>query len=127
MKQVILIIGLLFSFAMVNAQVAYTPTVEKPTNEQKAHNQAMRMQKGLALTAEQTVKAEAIQLSRIQGVAAIKNDATKAENIKQSEIQAVNDAKDKELSEIMSAEQFATFVKNRNEIKARQQQAQHAH
>ncbi len=126
MKQVILIIGLMFSFAVANAQVAYTPTTEKPTNEQKAHNQALKMQKNLTLTNDQTVKVEALALSRLDAIAVIKSDATKTAEVQQKEIQALNDSKEKELQTILTPDQFTLYLQRKAAREARAQ-AQGAH
>lgn len=123
MKQLMIIIGLMFTFAVANAQVANTPTVEKPTNQQKAHNQALKMQKGFALTDEQTKKIEAIQLSRMDEIAAIKSASNLTDDVKQTRIKAVHDAKDLELSAILTPDQYAQFLAQREEIRARKQAA----
>ncbi|MCX6311435.1 MAG: hypothetical protein NT084_07325 [Bacteroidetes bacterium] len=123
MKHVILIIGLIFSFVTLEAQVKDTPADLRSTYPQTAHKQAVTMQKALSLSDAQTVKVESVLLSRLESNAAINLDATKAADVKQKEIQAVNDSKEKELAGILTAEQFALYLHKKQEAKASHQSA----
>jgi hypothetical protein len=114
MKRIILLFGLIFSLVAVKANAG-----ETPTNEQKAHNQALGIQKLVSLSNEQTVKVEAVLLSKIVEIETITNDVTKDAAAKQSAIDAVKKNKDSELAAIMSPEQFSMFVNKRDEIKQR--------
>jgi hypothetical protein len=114
MKRIILLFGLIFSLVAVKANAG-----ETPTNEQKAHNQAIGLQKLVSLSNEQTAKVEAVLLSKIVEIEAITNDASKDAAAKQSAIEGVKKAKDSELAAIMSPEQYSLFLNKRDEIKQR--------
>jgi hypothetical protein len=109
MKRLFLILGLILSFGLAKAQTATTTDLSNPTPEQRAHSLTLKMQKNLQLTDEQAVKCEAVFLARINEVEAIKADATKTPEQKQIDIDAVNAAKDVELSNIMTPDQFARY------------------
>lgn len=114
MKRIILLFGLIFSLVSVNAFAG-----ETPTNEQKAHNQAIGIQKLVSLSNDQTVKVEAVLLSKIIAYDAILNDLTKDGAAKNEAIDALKKQKDQELAQIMTPEQYSMFVNKRDEIKAR--------
>src|SRR4051812_2349586 len=108
MKQVILILGLIFSIATVKAQVAYSQaTPVPPTNQEKAHSQALKMEKMLGLSSDQTVKVETVLFNKIEKISAITADASKTADVQQNEINAAKDAADKELAGIMTPDQYA--------------------
>ncbi|HET6990614.1 MAG TPA: hypothetical protein VFJ43_04785 [Bacteroidia bacterium] len=125
MKQAILILGLIFSFATVKAQVANTTTTEQPTNQQKAHNQALKMQKMLTLSDDQTVKVEAVLLNKIEKISAITADASKTADVQQNEINGVKDASDKELAGIMTPDQYALYLHKKQEAQAARKENAH--
>lgn len=114
MKRIILLFGLIFSLVAVQAKAG-----ETPTNEQKAHNQAIGIQKLVSLSAAQTAQVEAVLLSKIIELETITNDVSKDAAAKQAAIEVVKKQRDTELAAIMSPEQFSMFVNKRDEIKTR--------
>lgn len=113
MKRIILLFGLIFSLVAVKANAG-----ETPTNEQKAHNQAMAMQKMLTLSEDQTVKVEAVLLKKIVGIQTISANGKEAA-VQQNEIQGVKDTTDKELAAILTPDQFALYLHKKEEAKTR--------
>ena len=118
MKQFNLIIALLFSFAGAREQGAKTIP---QTNEQKAHTQALKMQKILTLSEDQTVKVEVVLLKRIEKIAAISNETETSGDVKQNEIQEAKDASEKELAAIFTPEQYTIFLRKKEEAKTSQE------
>jgi periplasmic protein CpxP/Spy len=127
MKRILLVFGLLLTGVAVNAQTAEpatNQTAEQATPEQRAHTQALKMQKNLGLTAEQTTKVEAVLVSRIKEVQAVKTDATKSKEQKEAAIAKINEAKETELKGILTAEQFAKYKEMQAKRKERKGKAE---
>lgn len=118
MKHIIILLGLIFSFSVANAQAGDQQTAD----QQRAHTQALRLKKNLNLSDDQTTKVEAVFLARIQEIAAITNDASKPAPQQQAEIDAVKKAKDNELATILTPDQFAQY-KHLQEAKKERAQA----
>jgi hypothetical protein len=115
MKRFILILSLLFSAVAINAQQQQT----EQTPEQRAHIQAMRLQKLVSTNDEQTQKAEVIFLAKINAINAIMTDASKTPDQQKAAVDQVKAEKDKELSQILTAEQYTTYRAKMDEIAAR--------
>jgi hypothetical protein len=116
MKRIILLFGLIFSLVAVKANAGGAPT-----NAEKARSQSMSMQKVLTLSEEQRVKVEAVLLSKYVAIDAVINDVNTDGAAKQSAIQAINAQKDAELAAIMTPDQYATFVKKREDVRVRKE------
>ncbi|MDQ3110241.1 MAG: hypothetical protein M3R17_10130 [Bacteroidota bacterium] len=116
MKRIILLFGLIFSLVAVKATAG-----ETPTNEQKAHNQSLSMQKVLSLSAEQQVKVEAVLLSKYVATDAVINDVNTSGAEKLAALEVIKQNKDAELAAIMTPEQYALFVQKRDDVKARKE------
>lgn len=114
MKRIILLFGVIFSLIAVNANAG-----ETPTNAVKAHEHAIAIQKAVSLNPEQVAKVEAVLLNKLDAHDAIINDQTKDGAAKTEALEALKVAKDKELSEIMTPDQFKLFIAKREEVKAR--------
>ncbi|CAN5870486.1 hypothetical protein BH11BAC7_BH11BAC7_13980 [soil metagenome] len=114
MKRIILLFGIIFSLVAVNVHAG-----ETPTNAQKAHEQAIGIQKAVSLNPEQMAKVEVVLLNKLDAYDAIINDQNTNGAAKTEAIEALKVAKDKEFSEIMSTEQYNLFIAKREEAKAR--------
>src|ERR1700749_3931857 len=112
MKRIIILLSILFSAVAVNAQTTETP-------EQRAHIQAMHLQKLVSTTDEQTQKAEAIFLAKIQAIDAILKDPSKSKEQQQADIAQVRAEKDKELQTVLTPDQFTIYKNKMDEIAAR--------
>lgn len=117
MKRLFFVFGLLLTGLAVNAQTAQPATAQQTeqTAQQRAHTQALRMQKNLSLSAEQTTQVEAVFLSRNEAIDKIKADASKTPEVKKKEIEQVKVDKDAELANILTPAQLSQY----NDIKAK--------
>ena len=122
MKQIILIIGLLFSFATAKSQLANTPAAEEPTQEQRAHNQTLKMAKFLALTDAQTAKIEPIILIKNVKIKNISTDASKNKEEKEKELKIIKDAFEKNLMQILTPDQYKKYLFKKEEAKKKKVQ-----
>jgi periplasmic protein CpxP/Spy len=115
-------IFVLFAFILTAsfAQAQSAQVAENPT--ERAHTQALGLQKQLGLTEEQTAKAEAIYLARHNEVEAIKNDATKSQEQKDNAITIVRKEKEKEIQALLTPEQLIKY----NELKTVRQNRKNA-
>ena len=113
MKRIILLLSILFTGVAINAQSS------EPTAEQRAHIQAMRLKKLCTTNDDQTQKAEAIFLSKILAIKAITEDSSKTNDVKKAEIEKVKAAKDIELSQILTSDQFATYRNKMDQMAGR--------
>ncbi len=120
MKRFIFLFALIFSGVMVNAQATQT-TEQAPaqTPEQHAHAQAMHLQKLVSTNDDQTQKAEAIFLERDKAIQAILNDGTKTAQEQQDAIAKVKADKDVELSQVLTADQYAVYRHKMEQLAAR--------
>lgn len=121
MKRILLIFGLILSFAAANAQAQAEPTQQ----EQRAHTQAMKMQKMLTLTPEQTPQVEAVILKNIKAKEAVTQNASKPAEEQQKELDALKVQKDNELATIFTSEQLATYKLKKQQMEARQNMGGH--
>lgn len=122
MKRILLIFGLMLSFAAANAQAQ---TTEPTQQEQRAHTQALKMQKMLTLTPEQTPQVEAVILKNIKAKEAVTQDASKSAEEQQKELEALKVQKDNELATIFTSEQLATYKLKKQQMEARQNMGGH--
>lgn len=93
------------------AQAQTTQVAENPT--ERAHTQALRLQKQLGLSEDQTAKVEAIYLSCHGEVETIKNDAAKTQEEKDNATTIVRKEKEKEIQALLTPDQLIRY----NEIK----------
>jgi Spy/CpxP family protein refolding chaperone len=115
MKRIIALFAFILVATFANAQTAQTaPT---PAAE-RAHVQAMRFQKQLTLTEEQTTKVEAIILAKINAIDAVEADANKTEEQKEAESAQIRSDKEKEILALLTPEQIIKY----NEMKNRRQE-----
>ena len=114
MKRIILLFGLIFSLVAVKANAG-----ETPTNEQKAHNQALRIHKMVTLSEDQIVKVEAAMLTKLNAIDAINNDVTKDGTAKQAAIDLVKRESDAKIKEILTPDQHTLLLRKREEAKTR--------
>jgi len=112
MKRLILLFGLIISFVAVNAQNA---TI---TPQEQAHNQALKLQKYVGLSADQTTKVEQVFLDRILAIQKIQGNTSETPEQQKKDIEAVRSEKDNELSTILTADQYAQY----QQLKARRGQ-----
>ncbi|HLG04173.1 MAG TPA: hypothetical protein VI731_11300 [Bacteroidia bacterium] len=109
MKRLFLVFGLLLTIAAVHAQNVQTPATQQTPQETRAHNKALKMQKALGLSTEQTTKVEAVFLSRITEVDKVYADATLTAEQQQAKIVTIDAAKEKELESIMTSDQYTRY------------------
>jgi hypothetical protein len=112
MKRIIILLSILFSAVAVHAQTTETA-------EQRAHNQALHLQKLVSTNEDQTQKAEAIFLAKILAIDAILKDSSKSKEQQQADIAQVRAEKDKELQAVLTADQYTTYKNKMDEIAAR--------
>ena len=119
MKRLLFVFGLLIAGVTVQAQTATATTQQsQPTAKERAHNQALRMQKTLALSEAQTTQVEQVCLTSIQKIDAIKADASKSKEVKDQEIAQARNDKDAQIMAILTPEQVTKY----KEMKAQRQQ-----
>lgn len=118
MKRIFVLFAFILTATFAQAQ---SQTVESPT--ERAHTQALGLQKQLALTEEQTAKAEEIYLARYNAVQAIKADATKSQDQKDADIIAVRKQKDLEIIALLTPEQAAKYDELKKVMEERQNAA----
>jgi Spy/CpxP family protein refolding chaperone len=115
MKRIIFILTILISAVTANAQQS-TAT----TPEQRAHTQALRVQKLVSASDEQTQKLEVIFLARANAINAITSDASKTDEQKKTEIAQVKADKDKEIAGVLTPDQYITYQNQLKAVQARQ-------
>lgn len=115
-------IFVLFAFILTAtfAQAQTAQVAENPT--ERAHSQALGLQKQLGLSAEQTTQAEAIYLARHNEVEAINNDANKSQEQKDADIVIVRKEKEKQIQALLTPDQLIKY----NEIKTTRQNRKNA-
>lgn len=103
----------LFAFILTAtfAQAQSVQVAENPT--ERAHTQALRLQKQLGLSEDQTAKVEAIYLDCYNEVEAIKNDAAKTQEEKDNTTVIVRKEKEKEIQALLTPDQLIKY----NEMK----------
>ncbi|GAB4136473.1 MAG: hypothetical protein Fur0041_10950 [Bacteroidia bacterium] len=115
MKKIAFLFAFLFSILAINAQNASSP------NQERAHVQAIRMQKSLALSQEQTDKVETVFLNHLNEFEKIKADQNLSKEQKEAEFKKNQESKDAELQKILTPEQFNRYqemLKERREQRA---------
>ena len=117
MKRIILLFGLIFSLVAVTANAG-----EAPTNQEKAKSHALQMKKALSLTEEQTIKAEAIILSKLTETEAVINDLNLDGAGKTSALEAIRVKKDAEFQAVFTPAQYQEFLAKREQSKQRKEQ-----
>lgn len=118
MKRIFVLFAFILTASFAQAQTAQV--AENPT--ERAHAQALGLQKQLGLSAEQTAQAEAIYLARHNEVEAINNDANKSQEQKDSDIVIVRKEKEKQIQALLTPEQLIKY----NEIKTTRQNRKNA-
>lgn len=119
-----------FLFLLIAASVAVkaqTATeAPKATPEERAHTQTLRLQKLLTLTPEQFTQVEQIMLTRVKKVDAIKADQTKSKEEKKAAADVATAEQDKELEKVLTKEQYAKYIEQKQLKQQRRQQAEGA-
>ncbi len=114
MKRIILLFAVIFSMVSVQLKAEQTPT-----NQEKAHSQALVIKKIVSLSDEQQVKIEAVILSKLNELDVIHADASKDAATKMAASEALKTSRDIEFSQIMTPEQYAHYLHQREEIQTR--------
>jgi hypothetical protein len=83
----------------------------------RAHQQAVRMQKVVALTPEQTTKVEEIFFQRATAVEAVNNNAALSPEQKAAEVDKIKREKEVELQAVLTPEQYQKYQEMREERK----------
>lgn len=110
MKSILVLFAFVLTTTFVQAQTAQTPV--SPT--ERAHTSALRLQKQLGLTAEQTASAEAVILARNAEMDAVKADVNKTQEQKDSELAVIRANKEKDIQALLTPDQLIRY----NEMKA---------
>ena len=84
---------------------------------------AIRLQKTLALTEEQTAQVETIQLSKYAAIDAINLDATKTQEQKDAAIAQVKTDKETEMQAVFTPDQLAKYLQVKEDAKKRKESA----
>jgi hypothetical protein len=116
MKRILFLFVLLVTAGIANAQTAQPVTT--PTAQERAHSYAVRMQKQLALTEEQTTSVEAVALAKYNAIDAVKADPAKTQEQKDAEIAQIKSEKQKEILALLTPEQVTKY----NEIRQQREQ-----
>ena len=119
MKRIIAIFALILVGTFASAQQATTTTV---TNAERAHSQAMKYQKMLTLTEQQTPQIEAILLAKFDAIDAVNADMNKTKEQKEADIAQINTDKENEILALLTAEQVIRY----NEVKSKREQRRQA-
>jgi len=120
MKRIIILFVFLFTVAGAYAQAQQTPVSTAP---ERAHAYAIRMQKQLALTAEQTSQIEALFLAKITAIEAVNADATKTQEQKDVEVAKIRADKEAEIQAVLTPEQLAKYNQMKEDNKKRREEA----
>lgn len=115
MKRLFVLFAFVLTATFAHAQSTETPT---PAAE-RAHSQAIRMQKQLALTAEQTTQIEAILLARHNEIDAVNADVNKTQEQKDTEIATIRGQKEKEMLAVMTVDQQSRYTEMKAQRAAR--------
>lgn len=110
MKRIFVLFAFILTATFVQAQTAQTPV----SSTERAHTSALRLQKQLGLTAEQTASAEAVILARNAEMDAVKADANKTQEQKDSELAVIRANKEKDIQALLTPDQLIRY----NEMKA---------
>jgi hypothetical protein len=118
MKRILAFFVILFTAATINAQTAQSTTTP---SQERAHMTAIRLQKTLALTEQQTAQVETIQLSKYAAIDAINLDATKTQEQKEAAIAQVKTDKEAEMQAVFTADQLAKYLQVKEDAKKRKE------
>jgi hypothetical protein len=113
MKRITLVFGLILTLVSFKATAGVVPT-----NEDKATQQTSQMIKMLSLSTDQATAVKTVLLSTLNSIDAITADATKDGSAKELAIKQAKEERDTKLSEILTPDQYATYVAKRDERKA---------
>lgn len=119
MKRIVALFAFILVATFANAQQAQTTT---SANAERAHSQAIRLQKQLGLTQDQVTKVEAVMLAKINAIDAVNADVNKSKEQKDTEIAQIRSDKEQELIAIFTPEQATKYA----EMKAQRQQRRNA-
>lgn len=119
MKRIFILFAFLLTTGLAYAQ--QTQTAPAPTNEERAHSSALRFQKILTLTPEQTTQVEAIILARIVAVAAVEADVNKTPEQKQTEIEQIRKDKELEIQAVLTPDQLTKYNQIKEDRKKRKE------
>lgn len=106
MNRLFVLFAFILTATFANAQA--TQTTAAP--EERAHAQAIRWTKVLALSAEQTTQIEAICLEKINAIDAINADINKSQAQKDADIAAVKTVKEAEFMAVLTPEQQVKYT-----------------
>lgn len=115
MKRIFVLFVLLVSATIANAQAEQ---IAAPTSQERAHSYAIRMQKQLTLTDEQTTQVEAVALAKYDAIDAVKADVSKTQEQKDAEIAQIKTQKQQEILALLTPEQVTKY----NEIRQQRQE-----
>jgi hypothetical protein len=118
MKRILAFFVILFTAATINAQTAQSTTTP---SQERAHMTAIRLQKTLALTEEQTAQVENIQLSKYAAIDAINLDAAKTQEQKDAAIAQVKTDKETEMQAVFTPDQLAKYLQVKEDAKRRKE------
>lgn len=104
----------LFLF-VVTIGVAQGQNAQANPIRDRAHQQAVRMQKVVALTPEQTTKVEEIFFQRATAVEAVNNNAALTPEQKAAEVAKIKREKETELQAVLTPEQYQKYREMREE------------
>lgn len=120
MKRIFVLFLLFATATIANAQAEQTAA---PTAQERAHSYAIRMQKQLALTDEQTTQIEAVALAKYNAIDAVKADANKTQEQKDADIAQIKSEKQKEILALLTADQVTKYNEIRQQRQERKQSA----
>lgn len=119
MKRLFFLLAFVITTGVTYAQQTQTATVTP--NEERAHSAALRYQKILALTEEQTTKVEGIILARIAAVDAVNADVNKTPEQKEADIAQIRKDKEAEIKAVFTPEQAAKYDQIKEDRKKRKE------
>ena len=112
MKRIILVFGLILSLVSFKATAAVVPT-----NAEKAQQQTAQMTKMLNLSADQQASVQTLLLNTLNKIDAVSADDTKDGRAKTQAIKEAKADRDAKLSQILTPDQYSTYIAKRNERK----------
>ena len=108
---------ILFSLLLVTTFYSFAQEKSKKTPEERATSITKKLTEKLSLNADQAAKVKAITLKRTEKIDQVKSKANGDANAKQTEVKAIKQQWEADLKGILTAVQFETYRKYKEEKK----------
>lgn len=108
MKRILVLFAFVLTAGFASAQQAEATTVTP--NQEKAKVKVVKMNKLLALTAEQQTSLEAIYVAMFNEIDAVNADVNKTQEQKDADIATIRSTKEKEVMALLTPEQQTKYT-----------------